>query len=348
MNAALYITQPGAVLRWQQGRLVVTRDRRDQEEDGERGGRETLMVIGTSRLETIGLIGKVHVTRDALSQCLEAGITLSWLTSGGRLRGRLTPPQSRAGDLRLAQYRSCTQPAVQLELARAIVVGKLSNAVAVLNDLARNHPHPAVDDARRRLRVVIDQSRVSSDLQRMRGMEGAGARDYFQALVADGFRAAIRFAGRRRRPAPDPANALLSFGYTLLAGKLCGLLEARGLDPSTGFYHHARGGRPALALDLLEEFRHPLVDRLAMRLCNRGQLTPEHFEPVEQGGLHLTREGLQCFFQAWHEALAAPLREKDGEASAPLAAEALLGRQVERFVETLRQGRPYRPFLARG
>ena len=176
------------------------------------------------------------------------------------------------------------------------------------------------------------------------GWEGTIARTYFQAL-STAFRGAIGFAGRQQRPAPDPANALLSFGYVLLGNLLAARLEARGLDPALGFYHTPRPGRPSLALDLLEELRHPVVDRFVLRACNLRILRPEHFEadPDRPGGVRTTRDGLKRFFREWEKHLLTPLR--DAETSPEkIAVAPLLNRQIERLAADLRGGDPYQPF----
>ena len=175
------------------------------------------------------------------------------------------------------------------------------------------------------------------------GYEGDAARRYFAGLRL-GFTGAIGFDGRARRPPPDPANALLSFGYVLLANVLASLLEACGFDPYLGFMHAVRSGRPSLALDLLEELRHPVVDRFVLRVCNRGQLRPEHFETdAERGGVRLTRAGMRIFFRTWEAFMDAPL-PGIGEEMAP---EELLRRQVDRLAAHVRDRAPYQPLLLR-
>src|SRR5262249_17738051 len=157
------------------------------------------------------------------------------------------------------------------------------------------------------------------------GLEGSGARAYFQALSA-AFLGDIGFTGRAHRPPPDPANALLSLAYTLLTNALAGLLEARGLDPRMGFFHEVHGARPRLALDLVEEFRHPVADRFVLRLCNLRIMRPELFEPDPEhaGGVRLTRPAYRRFFQEWEKFLREPLRENEEAASGEVRP--LLGR----------------------
>jgi len=143
------------------------------------------------------------------------------------------------------------------------------------------------------------------------GIEGDAARRYFHALGM-GFSGSIAFSGRKRRPAPDPANALLSFGYVLLANMIASMIEARGLDPYLGMLHTVRSGRPSMALDLMEEFRHPVVDRFVLRVCNLKRFTPNDFEDCGDKGVRLTRDGLRRYFRAWEAYLDAPMAGTGG------------------------------------
>jgi CRISPR-associated protein Cas1 len=256
----------------------------------------------------------------------------------------------KAGDLRMLQYRMAMDPEAAMAVARTVVTGKCANAVAVLRLIQSNHPGEGeLSAAMGEIAESIGKVAVCDDAERLLGLEGSAAAAYFGALSV-GFRGEIGFVSRQRRPPPDPANALLSFGYVLLGNLMGGLLEARGLDPSVGFFHAVQAGRYNLALDLLEEFRHPVVDRFVMRTCNLRILRPEMFEPDEEnpGGVRLTRDGLKVFFRAWGEHLEKPLPEVEGESSRDRTPMALLRRQVDRFAAMLRGGDPYQPFLLRG
>jgi len=262
----LYVTEPGAVVRRSVASLVVTVKRRRVDGTGRR--EEELAEVEPHRLEMIGLIGRAHITSDATRLCLEKGIAVSWFTRGGDFVGRLVPEISRTADLRLAQYRLAHDGDAALALSRAVVGAKLRNAAAVLSALRANRPgRTTLGQAIHDLRVSAARCAEAKAVDVLMGIEGDGARVYFGAL-GDCFSGEISFGVRARRPPPDPANALLSFGYVLLGNMLASLLEARGFDPYLGFFHTVRSGRPSLALDLLEELRHPLVDRLVVRVCN--------------------------------------------------------------------------------
>ncbi len=333
----LYVTEPGATVRLASRSLRVTVRPED-----DRASPEVRADVELHRLELVALVGPVHLTYDALSACLEHGIGVAWLDAGGRLRGRLVPEAPRSADLRTRQFETFHDPAARLARARRVVEAKLANAAGVLRAVRSNHPRPELAAGLAALRELRERAAACTCPASLLGVEGTGARAYFDALAV-AFVADIPFAGRQRRPPPDPANSLLSLGYTLLTGRLAGLLEARGLDSAWGFFHEARPGRPSLALDLLEELRHPVVDRFVLRACNLRIFTPRHFEPDAQrpGGVRLTRDGWRQFLPRWEEHLRQPLREADGEVS---GVEALLLRQVERLVADLRGGPEYVPF----
>ena len=318
------------------------------------------------RLELVALLGAVHLTYDALSACQAEGICVCWLDSGGRLLGRMVPETPRAADLRHRQYEAFRSDSARLERARVVVESKRANAAAVLRGLRSNHARPELAAGLASLRDLRPRVAGCGSVASLLGVEGAAARAYFEALAV-AFVGDIGFAGRQRRPPPDPANALLSLGYTLLVGRLAGLLEARGLGPAWGFFHEVRPGRPSLALDLLEELRHPVVDRFVVRGCNLRVFQPKHFEADQErpGGVRLTRDGWRLFLTRWEEHLRQPLREADGEVVATgtmvlrqgfvrLAEDSpyrvaelwssLLLRQVERLVADLRGGAAYAPF----
>ncbi len=338
----LYVTQPGSVVRRSAGSIVVTLT-----EDPDGSGplperRRRLIEVEPHRLELIALVGRVHMTSDATQLCLEQGIAVAWFRSNGDFVGRLVPELSRTADLRLAQFRMVADEQQALPLAQTFIGAKLHNAAEVLTALRSNRRGtPALGRTIGELKTLKETVTQASSRDVLMGFEGDAARRYFGGLRL-GFTGDIGFSGRARRPPPDPANALLSFGYVLLANALASLLEARGFDPYLGFMHTVRSGRPSLALDLLEELRHPVVDRFVLRVCNLRQLRPEHSEAdAERGGVRLTREGLRTFFRTWEAFMDAPLPGIGEE----LSPEDLLRRQADRLADSVRGHPPYRPLL---
>jgi CRISPR-associated protein Cas1 len=228
--------------------------------------------------------------------------------------------------LRRAQYRASEQPA---EIVRSLVLGKVANQRVVLMRALRDHgadlPEPdrvALDDAVGRLARILERIEFgAAEADALRGVEGDAARLYF-SVFAHLLRAPdpeIVWRGRSRRPPLDPVNAVLSFLYTLLAHDCRSAAEAVGLDPAVGFLHRDRPGRPSLALDLMEELRPALADRLALSLFNRRQLRAADFETRDGGAVMLTDEARKTVLTAWQE------RKKEERQHAFLGEKAPLG-----------------------
>ncbi|MHB1559358.1 MAG: CRISPR-associated endonuclease Cas1 [Isosphaeraceae bacterium] len=370
----LYVTDPRATVRDAGDGLAVT----TREAPGESGPADvpsrtatsTALRVGLHRLEAVVLVGRAHITAEAMRACAAAGVAIVLMDRGGRVQARMIPDAGRSADLRMLQYAVCRDPGARLERAVRIVQAKLANAVAVLVERQSNEPataNPALPEAIAALKERVRAVSSAGSRDVLLGHEGFAARLYFQAL-ATAFRGPIRFSGRASRPSPDPANALLSLGYTMLATLLAGRIEARGLDPALGLFHEIHPGRPSLALDLLEELRHPIVDRFVTRVCNLRIFRPEHFEPDldRPGGVRLVGPALKRFFREWEEFLAQPPRGawrdhpadrnppdtatpaagSRGRASAPslLDVRGLIDRQVERLAADLRGGPIYGPF----
>jgi CRISPR-associated protein Cas1 len=287
--ATMYVTEQGARIEKEYRRFLVSK------ED------EVLMAVPAARLDHVVLVGQVGVTTPALLALLDEGVGLSLVSRAGQLRGRLTPPTGKNIPLRHRQYERATDPAFCLAVSRAVVNGKLRNCRALAHRWVRVRTGvPAV--LMERIDAAVDKAASAPDLATLRGIEGEGARNYFavwRRTLEPGPDSDMGFEKRTRRPPQDPINALLSLGYTLLTDNLMTACEVVGLDPYDGFFHADKYGRPALALDLVEEFRPVIVDAMVRNVVNRGMLTAEDFEPGPKGGIHLKREALRIFFQQY-------------------------------------------------
>jgi CRISPR-associated protein Cas1 len=330
--ANLYLTEQGAVLRKTGDRLIAEKD-----------GTE-LLEIECFKLDTIFLFGNVHVTTPALTELLDHDIELALLTLGGRLKGQLTPPKAKNVLLRMAQYQKSQDPRVVLPLARAFIDGKVRNALALLTRQHRNYPERGFAPYREELDRLRASIATAEALDSLRGFEGTAARSYFSGFAL-ACRTELAFEGRRRRPPTDPINALLSFGYTLVGAELASLLDAMGYDPYIGFYHQLDYGRPSLALDLLEEFRVPAVDRLVLNLANLRTLQASDFVTDEEsGGLRLDRKALGKFFRAYEVHLNKEFADK--ATGTTMTLRKTFRQQAERLAAHLAKGESYTPFLA--
>lgn len=257
-------------------------------------------------LEGIVCFGVVSCSPALMARCSERGIGISFLTEHGRFLARVQGPVSGNVLLRRTQYRVADDMVLAGRIARASVLAKLANSRSVLLRAIRDHADsPGVGRLRESsdaLAAGLEALEAEDDLDTIRGIEGDAARTYFEVfdhlILAQ--KGDFSFRGRSRRPPRDSVNALLSFVYVLLTHDAASALEAVGLDPQVGFLHRDRPGRPGLALDLVEEFRAFLGDRLVLSLINRKQVQASGFVANETGGVVMdddTRKNVLVAYQ---------------------------------------------------
>lgn len=257
--------------------------------------------IPVHTLDGLVLFGQVSCSPFLLGHCAENKVTVSWLTANGRFLASMHGPVSGNVLLRREQYRRADSEEASAMLARAIVIGKIANCRTVLMRTARERPDTRLTSACASLAASLARLRGALPLNVVRGIEGEAANAYFgafDALISQD-NEAFRFNGRNRRPPLDAVNCLLSFLYTLLAHDVRSALESCGLDPSVGFLHRDRPGRPSLALDIMEEFRPYLADRLACTLINRGQVKAKGFRHTESGAVVMDEATRKEVITAW-------------------------------------------------
>ncbi len=292
----LYVTTQGAWLTRERENVLV------------RVQQETRLRLPIHNLGSIVGFGQVSASSPLMSLCAERGVSLVFFTEYGRFLARVEGPVSGNVLLRRQQHRISDNPRQAAALAAVLVAAKIANSRFVLQRILRDRKKHGemkrVESAIQHLASLLRQVRVEGVLlDSLRGYEGAAARAYFDVfdqLILNQHKT-FRFDGRNRRPPLDPVNALLSFLYTLLRHDIASALEGVGLDPAMGFLHRDRPGRPALALDLMEELRAPLADRLALALLNRGQLRPEGFITTETGAVNMDDETRKAVLVAWQE-----------------------------------------------
>jgi len=289
----LYITAPEAYLGRERENVIVRIDD------------EIRFRIPIHNLESIVTFGYVGASPDLMYLCAERGVSLAFLSPSGRLRAKLATPTKGNVLLRRKQYHMADDVGEMLNMARNFVFGKLHNCRAVLRrylrDYADSEASAAVERATRDLSFQLERVLVTEDIDELRGIEGEGTRTYYGAfdhLILEA-KDVFCFRRRSRRPPLDPVNALLSFLYSLLAHDCSAALETVGLDPQVGFLHSMRPGRDSLALDVMEELRPYLVDRLSLSMINTRQLSIKDFEVQEGGAVLLNDEGRKKVIQAW-------------------------------------------------
>jgi CRISPR-associated protein Cas1 len=276
--------------------------------------------VRVADISEVLVFGAVALTPACISLLLARGIDTIFLTAKGMYRGRLAGPASKNVELRLAQFSRWQDGAAREMMARAIVRGKIANQRNLLlrsqRELKLDRLASVVADMRR----LLDSLESRTGIDTIRGVEGQAAAAYFGALGACIRNPAFSFTRRTRRPPRDPANAMLSFGYTILNLAMESAVARAGLDPMLGSFHSPEFGRPSLSLDLIEEFRPLLVDSLVLRLINRKQVGPEDFEnplgdeepawfgegpeiqteqPHEPRPVWLAETGRRIFFREW-------------------------------------------------
>jgi len=309
----LYVTTQGSYLHIEGETLKI-------EAEG-----DTKLRVPVHHLGAVVCFGRVMVSPAAIAQCSEDGRDLVFLSESGRFRARMVGPTTGNVLLRLAQHQAYQTPERTLDIARNIVAAKVQNSRLVLMREARqtNDPltEPALRDASGRLAAILEALPKAADLDTLRGCEGEAAAAYFgvfQHLIrAEGD--AFVFDGRNRRPPRDPVNALLSFLYALVRVECQAALEGVGLDPQIGFLHAVRPGRPSLALDLMEELRPLIADRLALTLINRKQITPSDFEQRPGGGVLLNDQGRRTLLIAYQKRKAEEVYHLLAAKNTPLA-----------------------------
>ncbi len=331
------------MIRFRTGSLIVTLDENMGSTGDRQNVRKQLLEVEPHHVETIGLVGRVHMTARATRLCLDQGISVFWMKRSGKLLGRLVPELSKTADLRLHQYRLFDDEGAALAIGRLVIEAKIANAAALISSIRSNRAgNPELGKAISDLEALRIRAISACDRSSLMGIEGDAARRYFHVL-GSAFSGPIKFTGRQRRPPPDPANALLSFGYVLLGNLVTSILEARGFDPYLGMLHAVRSGRPSLALDIMEEFRHPVVDRFVLRICNRRQFLPEDFRDTEGKGFRLTKDGLRRYFREWEAHLDAPMAGTGTQHSVLRKIQI----QVDRLAAHVRGTEGYRPLKIR-
>lgn len=309
----IYVTTEGSGLRKDGKNLIV-------ENDGAVLGRVPLHM-----LDSVVVFGGIFLSPALMHSCAEHGVTIVMLDRNGRFQARVEGPVKGNVLLRRAQYKASDTPE---DIVKSIILGKITNQRAVLMRALRDYGEnydpgtkTTLQEATQRMaRTLSHVNQYTHDLDTLRGIEGDTAKLYFGVFnhLIRSPDPELRFTGRSRRPPLDPINALLSFLYTLLTHDCRSAAESVGLDPAVGFLHRDRPGRPSLALDLMEELRPILADRLVLSLINRRQLRTKDFEIRDGGAVLLTDEARKTVLTAWQERKKEERKHPFLEETAPL------------------------------
>lgn len=354
----LYLTEQGSVLRRRAERIEVTK--REQ----------TLFSCPAFQVDRVVVLGGVQLTTPAIDLLLAQGTEVALMTQRGRLKGRIVPPTSRNVTLRLAQYQRYQDESFRLSVGVAIVRSKILNSRALIQRHTRNHANQELEALEQALAQSATTAESALSIAELMGIEGAAARAYFRAF-AKMIQPEFTLTLRTRRPPRDPVNALLSLGYTLLGSELASVIESVGMDPFVGFFHAVHYARPSLAMDLLEEFRAPVVDRLTAALINTNVLNPDDFEhapsnEVEDPGptgdeagskdassdnvgvsaVRLKPDALKRYLREYDRRLMTPFQHpRTGER---VTFRRLLILQAQAMAKAIKSGEAYQPFRLMG
>ena len=295
--ATLYLTEQYTVVKVEGEALRVS-------PSGSRPGQ--VVRVPLNKVEQVMVLGEITLTTPALHALLERRIPIHYLTARGRSCGALLADWGKNSGVRLAQYGLCRDPARSFPVAQQCVAGKLLNMRTLLLRYARGRGDEAplteaAQTIRRCLRELArltppeDTSNRMHGLGPLLGLEGSGSAAYY-GVFGSLLKGEWAFPGRVKRPPTDPVNALLSFGYTVLTNQVVSLIHAVGLDPGLGVLHQPGFGKPALALDLVEDFRPIIVDSVVVTMINTGQITLTDFE-AELGAYRLKDAARRTFIE---------------------------------------------------
>lgn len=270
--------------------------------------KETKLRVPLHNLDGIVTFGwDIGCSPQLMAGCSESGVSLSFLNPYGKFMAAVTGKQSGNVLLRREQYRRSDDEAASVAIARNMIAAKLVNCRTVLRRALRDHHSDSGDSSLTTAATWFDNriaaTQRASTLESVRGIEGDAAAAYFGAFpkLLTGHDSKIAINGRTKRPPLDPVNALLSFLYAILGHDCRSACEACGLDPQVGFLHRDRPGRASLALDLMEELRPVIADRVALTLLNRRQLTAKDFITKETGGVEMKEATRKTVLAAYQE-----------------------------------------------
>lgn len=336
----LYVTTPEAYLSRDGENVVVRVDD------------EIKLRLPIHNLEGIVTFGYTGASPALMNLCAERNVGLSFHSTSGKFLAKVVGPVSGNVLLRRRQYEIANDEEESTFLAKNFVLGKIYNARIVLQRFLRDHNDKSEDNnilvAVNSLSLQLKKTALCNNINTLRGIEGDAARTYygvFNNLILSN-KESFQFNGRSRRPPLDIPNTLLSFLYTLLAHDCRSALETVGLDPQVGFLHKERPGRPSLALDLMEELRPYLVDRLSLTLMNNRQVDPKNFIAKETGGIIMDDDTRKLVITCWQkkkreEVIHPFLGEKIAIGLIPHAQAMLLARNIRGDMDA------YPPFLVK-
>ena len=306
---------------------------------------ESPQTLPLNQVDGVVVLGQGNVTTPALHLLMDANIPVHYVDSGGRYKGYLSSGRGRGYILRRRQYDAANKPDECVTLARRFVFGKILGQRKTLLRWAyrSRRANPLWHDACTKLTHLSMFVLQREKLEDIRGVEGIAASKYF-TILSGILSPPWTFRERTKRPPRDPVNALLSFGYALLLSSVTTAVIIAGLDPCVGFLHPEYRGRPSLALDMMEEFRSPVIDRMVVAACNQGLFKISDFSRSEEnGGISMNASVKKMLLRLYDERLRTSVKnDRTGEYS---TYENHIRARAAALAVHLREGREYLPFI---
>ena len=329
--SVLYLKEQGTSVQKSGERIVVKKSG------------QVLLDIPVFNVDNIAVIGNIQITTQALHMLMQNGVDVSYFTRSGKYIGATAAESAKNIFLRFEQYKCFMDESRRMDIARTIVDGKIRNQMEMIS----RHAWTGSDYDWRKDIKSMEQNRLTiperKDSQELMGIEGVCSQIYFGAfgrmLTCDFRNDAHVFRGRNRRPPKDPVNVILSLAYTFLTREVCGMLEAESFEPYLGFLHGIRYGRKSLSLDLVEEFRQPVVDRLVLTLFNKHMISMYDFEDEEEGRVTLAEEGYRKFCLEYERWMSGRV-----STSGEIPFRTVIKNQIAAFRKTIQFGETYVPY----
>lgn len=287
----LYVTEPDCKIYFKDNQIVM---------DDNKG---LLTKLPIEVLEGVMLVGNANLSTGCQKELLKRGLPVTYLAKNGEYYGRLESTRHVNIDRQRCQFRLGDDEKFCLQFAQKIIEAKTHNQIVILRRYNRDVQRDSVKQCLRDMEAVQKKIFTADTIEQLMGYEGTCAKQYFNGLSCV-INPMFSFKGRNKQPPKDPFNSLLSFGYTLLMYDLYGIIISKGLHPYAGFMHKDRRGHPALASDLMEEWRAVIVDSLVMALLNQGTFVLDDFTRVDDtGGVYLNKETSKIFLKEYQKKL---------------------------------------------
>lgn len=330
--ASLYLVQQGSAIAKEKGRFLIKFPNQEIKE------------VPIQEVERVLIFGHIQLSTSVIEVCLSQRIPVIFLSQLGDYKGHLHSHEAVDLALQMVQFRSRGDEGLRLGMAKTIIRGKLLNSKQFLLRLNRKRSLEAVQSVIEAMGSHLDRLEQETTIESLLGHEGNGAAQYFKGMGLLILQEGFELTGRSRRPPKDPVNSLLSLGYTLLFNNVMSLILAVGLNPYLGHLHQSQEQRPELAMDLMEEFRSPIVDSLVLELINKKMLKPTDFTfPDEKGGVYLTDTARRIFYRSFEQRMNETVAHPD--LSESVSYRRAIELQVLRYQRFLRDSVPYVSFL---